>query len=94
LPAAPARQLFQSGLAVAQPDQILGYPFTIHNDMPTLHNTSPISARKVVLFGNLMWRVSNLSVLRLTEKFADYGIVVPRFCPLGFHADRRPGRIR
>jgi HK97 family phage major capsid protein len=70
------RPLWESGFA----DRILGYPYAINNDMDSVVQTSPISARETVLFGNLqkyvIRRVRNLSVLRLlVERFADYGVV-------------------
>lgn len=68
------RPLWQAGLKDGQPDRINGYPFYVNNDM------APIAAgANTVLFGNLkkyMRRnVKELAILRLAERFADYGQV-------------------
>ena len=61
------------------PSTILGYPYAINNDMDQLTNTSPISTRKTVAFGRLdkylIRRVKEMSVLRLSERYAEYGQV-------------------
>lgn len=73
------RPLWNSGLADRVPATINGYPYVINNDMATLAQTSPASARKTVLFGPLdkylIRRVKQMSVLRLVERFAENGQV-------------------
>jgi HK97 family phage major capsid protein len=68
------RPLWLPGLAVNAPDTINGYPYFTNNDMATL-----ATGNKTVIFGNLkkyMRRnVKELAILRLTERFADYGQV-------------------
>jgi HK97 family phage major capsid protein len=62
------------GIAAGAPDTILGYPYSINNDMATI----AVNA-KTVAFGRLdkylIRRVKDLAVLRLVERFADYGQV-------------------
>ncbi len=66
------RPLWLPGLASGTPDTINGYPFLINNDMAQVATTN-----KTVLFGDLslytIRRVKQMSVLRLEERFADYG---------------------
>jgi HK97 family phage major capsid protein len=75
------RPLWQPGLAVNQPDTINGYAYLINNDMDQLQTqaTSPTVTRKVLLFGDLskylIRRVRDLSVLRLEERYAEFGQV-------------------
>jgi HK97 family phage major capsid protein len=61
-----------SGLADKQPDTINGYGFSINNDMAQLAHLA-----KSVAFGPLdkylIRRVKEMSVLRLVERYADYG---------------------
>jgi HK97 family phage major capsid protein len=68
------RPLWKPGLNAADPDTINGYAYVINNDMAV-----PAAGAKTVLFGALdkyiIRRVKELSVLRLTERFADYGQV-------------------
>jgi HK97 family phage major capsid protein len=68
------RPLWLPGLAVNSPDTILDYPYFTNNDMATIATTN-----KTVSFGRhdkyLIRRVKELSVLRLVERFADYGQV-------------------
>jgi HK97 family phage major capsid protein len=68
------RPLWLPGLAVNSPDTILDYPYFTNNDMDTIATT-----KKTVLFGRLdkylVRKVKDLSVLRLVERFADYGQV-------------------
>jgi len=63
-----------SGLGDKQPDTILGYGYSINNDMAQLAANA-----KTVVFGPLdkyvIRRVREMSVLRLVERFADYGQV-------------------
>jgi HK97 family phage major capsid protein len=68
------RPLWTPGLANNAPDMINGYSYSINNDM------AQIAASAVtVLFGPLdkylIRRVKELAVLRLSERFADYGQV-------------------
>ena len=73
------RPLWNSGIATGQPTSILGYEYAINNAMPSVTENSPATARKTVLFGRLdkylIRRVKNLTVLRLSERFAEYGVV-------------------
>ncbi|MEO8100577.1 MAG: phage major capsid protein [Acidobacteriota bacterium] len=75
------RPLWQPGLAVNAPDTINGYAYAVNNDMDQLQTeaNSPVVTRKTVLFGQLskftIRRVKELSVLRLSEKYAEYGQV-------------------
>jgi HK97 family phage major capsid protein len=68
------RPLWLPGLAVNAEDSILGYPYFTNNDMAAIATTN-----KTVLFGRLdkylVRKVKDLSVLRLVERFADYGQV-------------------
>jgi HK97 family phage major capsid protein len=68
------RPLWQPGVAVNAPDTINGYGYGINNDMAVI----AVNA-KTVLFGQikkyLIRQVKELSVLRLVERFADYGQV-------------------
>jgi HK97 family phage major capsid protein len=76
------RPLWLPGLAAKEPDTINGYGFLINNDMDQLQSTgpnSPPTVKKTVLFGAIskymIRRVKELSVLRLVERFADFGQV-------------------
>jgi HK97 family phage major capsid protein len=66
------RPLWKPGLASGDPDTINGYPYWINNDVATL-----AASAKTVLFGQmkkyLVRRVKSLQVLRLSERYADYG---------------------
>lgn len=68
------RPLWTPGLAVDSPDTINGYPYSVNNDMATI----AVNA-KTVAFGQLkkylIRRVKEISVLRLVERYADYGQV-------------------
>lgn len=68
------RPLWLPGIAVAAPDTINGYEYFTNNDMPVV----ALSA-KTMLFGQLkkymIRRVKELAVLRLNERYADYGQV-------------------
>ncbi len=66
------RPLWEPSLQVGTPDSILGYPFVLNNDMATVAQNS-----KSLLFGNIRQAyvirvVKGLTVLRLTERYADY----------------------
>lgn len=66
------RPLFLPGLAINAPDTILGYPYYINNDMDEL-----AAGAKAVLFGQLkkylVRRVRGLYLLRLDQRYAEYG---------------------
>src|SRR6185437_6924335 len=66
--------LWMPGMAVGKPDTILGYKYWINNDMAQLG-----AGNKSVLFGQmdkyLIRRVKEMSILRLVERFADFGQV-------------------
>lgn len=68
------RPLWLPGLAANGPDTINGYAFAVNNDMASI----AVNA-KTVVFGDVkkyhVRRVNELSVLRLVERFADYGQV-------------------
>ncbi|HLZ08962.1 MAG TPA: phage major capsid protein [Chloroflexota bacterium] len=68
------RPLWKPSLSSGDPDTFNGYPFFINNDMAT-----PAASAKTMLFGQLkkymIRRVKGLAVLRLDERFADYGQV-------------------
>ena len=75
------RPLWLPGVALNAPDTLNGYSYAANNDMdqiPVAPN-SPITTKKVMLFGQvskyLIRRVKELSVLRLDERFAEYGQV-------------------
>lgn len=66
------RPLWEPSLQAGAPDNLLGYPFRVNNDMPTLATSS-----KSLLFGNIRSAyairiVRELTTLRLTERYADY----------------------
>jgi HK97 family phage major capsid protein len=68
------RPIWLPGLAANSPDTVLGYPFVINQSMDQVAAT-----KNTVMFGSLqkfiMRKVRDLSVLRLDERFADYGEV-------------------
>jgi HK97 family phage major capsid protein len=73
------RPLWLDSTRDGQPATILGYPYSINNDMDQLAATpsSPALTRNVMLFGQAakynLRMVREMSVLRLTERFAEYG---------------------
>lgn len=75
------RPLWLPGVAVNAPDTVLGYTYLINNDMDQLQTQvgSPPVTKKVALFGDMtlyqIRRVKEMSVLRLEERFADFGQV-------------------
>lgn len=75
------RPLWLPGLASKEPDTILQHEYLINNDMDQLQTqaSSPPVVRKTVLFGQMplfkIRRVKEMSVIRLDERFADYGQV-------------------
>lgn len=68
------RPLWLPGLAFKEPDTINSYPYWINNDMAAVAINN-----KTVLFGQmdkyLVRQVKELSILRLVERFADFGQV-------------------
>lgn len=68
------RPLWLPGLAVQAEDTILDYPYFTNNDLPTIALNA-----KTVLFGQLkkymIRQVKELAILRLSERFADFGQV-------------------
>ena len=68
------RPLWLPGLAVKEPDTINAFPYWINNDMATIALNA-----KTILFGQIplymIRRVKELSVIRLVERFADFGQV-------------------
>jgi HK97 family phage major capsid protein len=73
------RPLWLPGLAANAPDTINGYGYLINNDMDTVGVHSPPITAKSVLFGAmekyLIRRVKDVTVLRLEERYAEYGQV-------------------
>lgn len=70
------RPLWLPGLASNAPDTILGYPYTINQSMAQIGTAG---AGGVVLFGDtkkfIVRKVKELQVLRLDERYAEYGQV-------------------
>jgi HK97 family phage major capsid protein len=68
------RPLFQPGMTVGAPDTINGYPYSINNDLPVMALNA-----KTVLFGQFskytVRRVRELAIVKLSERYADYGQV-------------------
>jgi HK97 family phage major capsid protein len=68
------RPLFQPGITVGAPDTINGYPFSINNDLPVIALNA-----KTILFGQFkkyfVRRVMELAIVKLSERYADYGQV-------------------
>lgn len=66
--------LWIPGLTAGQPDQILGYPYTINQSM-----TTPATAVKSILFGDfskyIIRDVREVELRRLDERFAELGQV-------------------
>jgi len=73
--------LWQEGTREGSPATVNGYPYLINNDMDELQTvpSSPTVTRRTMIFGDLskhaIRRVKQLSVLRLSERFADFGQV-------------------
>ena len=63
--------LWNAGLAGNAPNTIMGYPYTINQDVAV-----PAASAKSLLFGNfnnyMMREVQGITVIRLTERYADY----------------------
>jgi HK97 family phage major capsid protein len=68
------RPLWQAGLAGGTPDMILDKPYTINQDVATMAANA-----KSILFGDFskykIRRVMDTTVLRLTERYAEFGQV-------------------
>lgn len=66
-----SRPVWVPGIALREPDTVLGYPYTINSDM-----ASPVASAKAVLFGDFRayWirDVQDITLVRLTERYADY----------------------
>jgi HK97 family phage major capsid protein len=65
--------LWQPSIQAGVPDQLLGYSYILNTDMPV-----PAANAKSILFGDfraayLARQVLGFSVLRLNERFADFG---------------------
>jgi HK97 family phage major capsid protein len=65
--------LWQPSIQAGVPDQLLGYGYVINTDMPV-----PAASAKSILFGDfraayLARQVLGFTVLRLNERFADFG---------------------
>lgn len=69
-----SRPLWLPGVAVREPDTLMGYPYVINQDVAV-----PAASAKSLLFGALdkyhIREVMDISVLRLVERYADYGQV-------------------
>jgi len=69
---AQGHPLWVPGLAMREPDTILGYQYVINQDMPVI-----ATGAKQMLFGALdkyiIRSVKELSILRLTERYAELG---------------------
>ncbi len=79
------RPLWLPGIAVREPDTILGYTYTINQDMPVMAANA-----KSILFGNLalyvIRDVADIMLVRLDERFAELGQVA--FVTLSRHDGR------
>jgi HK97 family phage major capsid protein len=73
------RPLWVPGIANDAPDKINNYEYSINNDMDSIVEPSPVADRVTVVFGQLgkylIRKVKELAILRLVERFADYGQV-------------------
>lgn len=74
------RPIWLPGYTMSEPDRILGYRYVINQDMPTTAGTSTSAGkRRVIAFGDLSkyWirDVMGIDLLRLDERFAEYGQV-------------------
>jgi HK97 family phage major capsid protein len=62
------------GLTSGAPDTIFSYPYVVNQSMPQV-----AAAANTILFGDfskfVMRRVKDLAIMRLDERFADYGEV-------------------
>lgn len=66
-----SRPLWLPGIAMREPDMLIGYPYTINPDMPNM-----TSGQKAVLFGDFsnyyIRDVQGATLVRLQERYADY----------------------
>ena len=66
-----SRPLWTSGVAVREPDTILGHPYTINQDVATM-----AASAKSILFGDfskyIIRDVMGITMMRLNERYADY----------------------
>jgi HK97 family phage major capsid protein len=75
------RPLWQVSVAEGEPDKIDGRPFYINNDMAAIQTaaSSPAVTNKTMLFGDfskyIIRRVKDMTILRLEERYADFGQV-------------------
>ena len=73
------RPLWKTEVAVGAPETINGYRYAVNNDMPPIPAaaSSPAAQTKTILFGQLpkylIRRVKSLDILRLEERFAEFG---------------------
>ncbi len=78
-----SRPLWQPGLTVGAPDNIMGYPYFINQDV-----AAPAASAKSLLFGKLdsyyFRDVQGIQVMRLSERYSDY-------LQVGFMAFARAG---
>lgn len=79
------RPLWSPGMAVREPDTILGYSYVVNNDMPVMD-----AGAKSILFGDfsnyIIRDVRGVQILRLEERYADY-------LQVGFLAFSRHGGV-
>lgn len=65
------RPIWMPGIAVRGPDTLLGYQYSVNQDM-----AAPAASAKTVAFGDFskyfIRRVAGAQVMRLSERFADY----------------------
>lgn len=68
------RPLWAPGIAQRVPDTLLGYPYVINADMPAM-----TTGLKSIAFGDFSYHwlrdVRGITILRLEERYADYGQV-------------------
>jgi HK97 family phage major capsid protein len=73
------RPLYTPNPQTGKIESIFGYPVKRNNYMPTLDPSSPATVPVTVLFGDfkkyLVRRVKDLTILRLVERYAEYGLV-------------------
>lgn len=66
-----SRPLWLPGIAVREPDTLMGYSYTINSDMPNM-----AASQKAVLFGDfkayVIRDVRGITLVRLQERYADY----------------------
>jgi HK97 family phage major capsid protein len=73
------RPLWQASVSVHEPDLLNGYPYALNNDLDPLQtqSSSPPVKKNTMLFGPMkkfvLRQVKEMAVLRLSERFIDYG---------------------